>query len=69
MKRIAAFLCVHDTNFLWACLFVKAARCTFLSYVGRNGTAYYLLTAYYLDKPYGEKQMQKRLKQRINEIK
>ena len=35
----------------------------------RNGTAYYLLTAYYLDKPYGEKQMQKRLKQKLNEIK
>ena len=35
----------------------------------RNETAYYLLTAYYLDKTYGEKQMQKRLKQKLNEIK
>ena len=35
----------------------------------RNGTAYYLLTAYYLDKEYGEKQMQKRLKQKLKEIK
>lgn len=35
----------------------------------RNGTAYYLLTAYYLDKSYGEKQMQRRLKQKMDEIK
>ena len=34
----------------------------------RNGRAYYLLTAYYLNKDYGEKQMKKKLKARLSEV-
>lgn len=34
----------------------------------RNGRAYYLLTAYYLSKDYGEKQMKKKLKARLPEV-
>lgn len=34
----------------------------------RNGESYYLLTAYYLNREYGEKQIQKKLSSRLNEI-
>lgn len=34
----------------------------------RNGEAYYLLTAYYLNKEYGEKQMEKKFAHKLNEI-
>ena len=34
----------------------------------RNGRSYYLLTAYYLNKDYGEKQMKKKLKSRLPEV-
>ena len=34
----------------------------------RNGEAYYLLTAYYLNKEYGEKQMQKKLLSKLTEV-
>ncbi|MBQ9884960.1 MAG: hypothetical protein IJM43_11035 [Bacteroidaceae bacterium] len=34
----------------------------------RNGDSYYLLTAYYLNKTYGEKQIKKKLKARMNEV-
>ena len=34
----------------------------------RNGRTYYLLTAYYLNKDYGEKQMKKKLKARLSEV-
>ena len=34
----------------------------------RNGEAYYLLTAYYLNKEYGEKQMQKKLLSKLAEV-
>lgn len=34
----------------------------------RNGEAYYLLTAYYLNKEYGEKQMQKRLASKLKDV-
>ena len=34
----------------------------------RKGNAYYLLTAYYLNKPYGEKQLKKKLKSKLNEV-
>jgi len=34
----------------------------------RNGEAYYLLTAYYLNKEYGEKQMEKKFKGRLEDI-
>lgn len=33
-----------------------------------NGEAYYLLTAYYLNKEYGEKQMEKKFKGRLEDI-
>ncbi len=35
----------------------------------RNGTAYYLLTAYYIDQEAGEKAMMKRLKRRMDTLK
>ena len=34
----------------------------------RSGLDYYLLTAYYLDRAYGEKQIQKKLKKRLPNI-
>lgn len=34
----------------------------------RNGESYYLLTAYYLNKEYGEKQMQKKLLSKLTEV-
>lgn len=34
----------------------------------RNGNAYYLLTAYYLNKKYGVKQIEKKLKAKLDEI-
>ena len=34
----------------------------------RNGEAYYLLTAYYLNKEYGEKQIKKKLVSKMDEI-
>ena len=34
----------------------------------RNGKSYYLLTAYYLNKSYGEKQLQKKLKKKLLEV-
>lgn len=34
----------------------------------RNGKAYYLLTAYYLNKNYGEKQIKKKLKAKLDDI-
>jgi hypothetical protein len=34
----------------------------------RNGESYYLLTAYYLNKEYGEKQMQKKLLSKLPEV-
>lgn len=34
----------------------------------RNGKAYYLLTAYYLNKNYGEKQIQKKLKAKLLDV-
>ncbi len=34
----------------------------------RSGNAYYLLTAYYLDEDYGEKQMKKKMKKRLQEV-
>ena len=34
----------------------------------RNGKAYYLLTAYYLNKNYGEKQIKKKLKVKLDNI-
>lgn len=34
----------------------------------RNGNAYYLLTAYYLNKDFGEKQMKKRLKRKLDVV-
>lgn len=34
----------------------------------RNNTSYYLLTAYYLNKSYGEKQIQKKMKSKIKDI-
>lgn len=34
----------------------------------RNGKAYYLLTAYYLDEDYGEKMMKKKMKKRCQEV-
>ena len=34
----------------------------------RNGEAYYLLTAYYLNKEYGEKQMKKKLNAKLDEV-
>ena len=34
----------------------------------RNGEAYYLLTAYYLNKEYGEKQLLKKLASKLNEV-
>ena len=34
----------------------------------RNGQSYYLLTAYYLNKGYGEKQIQKKIKAKLSEV-
>ena len=34
----------------------------------RSGNAYYLLTAYYLDEDYGEKQMKKKMKKRLQDV-
>ena len=34
----------------------------------RNGEAYYLLTAYYMNKEYGEKQMKKRLAAKLDTV-
>ena len=34
----------------------------------RNGESYYLLTAYYLNKEYGEKQLQKKLASKLDEV-
>lgn len=34
----------------------------------RNGESYYLLTAYYINKEYGEKQMQKKMASKLNEV-
>lgn len=34
----------------------------------RNGESYYLLTAYYLNKEYGEKQILKKLRSKLNEV-
>ena len=34
----------------------------------RNGNSYYLLTAYYLNKKYGEKQIKKKLQSKMDEV-
>lgn len=34
----------------------------------RSGNAYYLLTAYYLDEDYGEKQLKKKMKKCLKEL-
>ena len=34
----------------------------------RNGASYYLLTAYYLNKEYGVKQIENKLKKRLNVV-
>jgi hypothetical protein len=34
----------------------------------RNGNSYYLLTAYYLNKKYGEKQMKKKLAAKMDTV-
>jgi hypothetical protein len=34
----------------------------------RECTAYFMLTAYYLNKPYAEKQMKKKLKKKLAEV-
>ena len=34
----------------------------------RNGEAYYLLTAYYMNKEYGEKQIRKKLASKLDAV-
>ena len=40
----------------------------FLNLKKRNGASYYLLTAYYLNKEYGVKQIENKLKKRLDEV-
>lgn len=59
---------VNRTDQIRTYIYDKVEKYVIVLEPQRTGNSYYLLSAYYFNKPYGEKQIKKKMKRKLEEI-